>query len=226
MPNLALATVEGGESGFSAGDWVSILLASAAFVVSVASLYYAALRRPSLDVDVISKNLSPGSFDARGMPIDDSAQVKIYLANSGAAGTFVKDVSAPDFEYHGDGPRLWSDLDEKGPHADFGVGRETVLERADARHGPVDVYLARSDEVSTPEDVARRAAKLRGIDVTVRWTFRRPRLLRPWLPELKARDVRVHFEGATYRNNCVAEWRETEETRHLADIAEGRERAS
>jgi hypothetical protein len=57
----------------------------------------------------------------------------------------------------------------------------------------------------------------------VRWTFRRPKLLRPWQPKFKARDLGEYFEGATYLSKCIAEWRKVDATRHLADIVEGKE---
>jgi hypothetical protein len=60
--------------------------------------------------------------------------------------------------------------------------------------------------------------------VTVRWSFRRAKLLRVGQRETKRRHFRVFIDGAPYRDRCVAEWRKTEETQHLADIAEGKDR--
>jgi hypothetical protein len=214
----------GDESAFTAGDWVSVLLAGAAFVVSIASLYYAALRRASLELDVISQTLSPGGFEAPGMPMNDWTPIGIYLANSGAAGTFLEDLDVTDFRYHGDGSPLWSGIDQDRPPASSGIGKGTVFERGDAQSGALHAYLTRPEDVTTAEEVARRAAKLRKVEVTVRWSFRRAKLLRVGQRETKRRHFRVFIDGAPYRDRCVAEWRKTEETQHLADIAEGKDR--
>jgi hypothetical protein len=149
--------------------------------------------------------------------------VTIYLANSGAAGTFVEDIDVTDFKHHGDALTLWSGIDEEIPvAASWGVGKETVFERSDAHRGTLKVYLARSPDIATAEEVARRVAGLRSVEVTVRWAFRRARLLRPGQRETKRNHVHVPIDGATYHNACVAEWREIEATQHLADIAEGK----
>jgi hypothetical protein len=118
------------EAAFTTGDVVSLLVALAALVVAAASLYYAALRRASLDpLDVIFKTLSPGRFEAPGMTSNDVIRMQIYLANSGAAGTFLEDFDVTDFRYHGDGPPLWSGFDQTRKLDVSRVRRGTVLER-------------------------------------------------------------------------------------------------
>lgn len=66
-------------------------------------------------------------------------------------------------------------------------------------------------------------ARLDELEVTVRWAFRRTKLLRPGQRETKRRHVRVFIDGASYREACVLEWRNNEATQYLADIAEGKE---
>src|SRR5687768_1740918 len=84
-------------SSFSATDLVSILLAASAFVVSIASLYYAALRRPSIDLDVISARVAQGNWIAPGMPYEDRVLIQAYYTNSGAAGTFLESLDVTNF---------------------------------------------------------------------------------------------------------------------------------
>lgn len=85
--------------------------------------------------------------------------MQLYLANSGAAGTFLEDLDVTDFRYHGNGPSPWSGIDEKTPPGSTGVGKGTVFERGDAHLGYVHASLALSADVARPEDVARRGGE-------------------------------------------------------------------
>jgi hypothetical protein len=103
------------------------------------------------------------------MTFNDTIQMRIYLANSGAAGTFLEDLDVTDFRYHGDGPPLWSGIDQNEPPSSSRLRTGTVFERGDAHSGALSAGLARPNDVTTAEEIARRVGTPRGVEVTVRW---------------------------------------------------------
>ena len=67
-------------------------------------------------------------------------------------------------------------------------------------------------------------ARLRRVEFTLSWGFRRAKLLLPSRRrETKTRRMRIVLAGADYRQAAVAEWRKTDGLQHLIDLAEGRE---
>lgn len=98
--------------GTSTIEVVSILLAAGAFVVSVASFWFASLRRPSVSVDRIAapNELQSGGWKD-GMVAMPVLHLRFFLANSGASGTVVERFEVADFEEANDGPAIWSGME-------------------------------------------------------------------------------------------------------------------
>jgi hypothetical protein len=72
---------------------VSLIVSGAAFLVSAASLYYATLRRPTLDADLtFPEAVAPDDYFASGLPYRPAWIGHLYIVNTGAAGTFLQSI--------------------------------------------------------------------------------------------------------------------------------------
>ena len=164
-------------SGLSASDLVSVFLAFAAFVVSVASLWFTSLRRPRVEVETIDRAYPLAmSGWAGAMPYDEYVQLWVFVVNSGASGTVMESLDLIDFRERNAGTPLWADFDAR-PTAPTGFSLPLPLERDDAKSGHITRYVRGT--ARNVEEYAQRLATLQEISFTVAWKYRRPNLLRP-----------------------------------------------
>jgi hypothetical protein len=212
--------------GTSTVEVVSILLAAGAFVVSIASLWLTSLRRPNVTVDRIATDHEVRAAGWSGAMVSTTDVVlHFYVANSGASGTVVERLELLDFREVNDVWAIWSGV---APAGGFdGVTFPLAMERDDATMGRVRRQLRLGDGLSIADapTFAARLAGLLSVVLTLEWTFRRPRLFRPWRHEVVRRRSTVMLNTETYRRQNIEHWRSAGggDYARLANIAEGRE---
>lgn len=206
-------------------DWASIVLAGAAFVVSIASLWFTALRRPAVDVEHV---LEPGGYPIGGfswsgeMPSNDhTVTLRLFIANTGATGTVIERLAITSYsEVRQGGPNLY----RLGVSAGADIGIPHAMERDDAKSAWITYRLPYADAevAATAEEIARRLVGLKAMKFKVEWTYRRPKLLRPRRRESITRSAVFTVDARGVLENLVAHWDQHAEFQHLARLAEGR----
>jgi hypothetical protein len=207
--------------GVSATDLTSVILAFAAFVVSIASLWFTALRRPKVEVDLMSDGeLRTGGTD-RALPTGPHVSLNVFLANTGASGTVLTVVDALDYREDNAGLPLWAGV----AYVDVAMPRPRAFERDSGVSTSLAVHLAPNTAVPLDgaEDFARRLRTLRSLTFTLGWQWRRSKF-----PNVRHRETATSSEvvtvsGDRFRLDIIAEWRASETTVDLAHIAEWRD---
>lgn len=223
----------GDGGGLTATEAVSLFLAAAAFVVSIASLWLTSLRRPKVEVDRVESMRSPELLlDSwgNGMPVAHDIKLRIFVANSGASGTVVERFDVVDLVEVNDGKPLWSAVGHlSGP--DVIDALPVALERDDARTFEVNRQLVWHEDLSwlpggpgpAPiEELARRLGTLRSVSVTLTWTYRRPKLPRLRKRERVEARQTLQLDVASGRQQAIDHWRSTVGMGLFANLAEGR----
>src|SRR4051794_12852324 len=121
----------------SATDVVSVLLAAAAFLLSVASFWMTSFRRPDVHVwGLISVEDLPGPYTQR-----NDLEIHSFLANSGASGPFVESLAIDDYREENDQAPIWSGFSGESR----GIEKPIMLDRFEAQH----VTFARGLQLNT-----------------------------------------------------------------------------
>ena len=228
---------------------VSILLAGAALVVSLAALYTTSLRgaEVGLDVEPIGGELGIGGA-TNDRPSDERLRLCVALSNTGAHGALVEAIDLQNVEYIGDQPRLWDGVSNTILSADdswsaYGVVRAPLrppfaLEAGDIEMLYINAPWHPSNDQGKYEpgqapvwSYAERLRGLRSVRVEITWQYRRVsggwRSLIPGMGRTRetVKD-RTEFviDGEAWRDACIAVWREHEYYEAETNaILEGRE---
>jgi hypothetical protein len=212
-------------------DPVSILLAGAALLVSLAALYTTSLRGAEigLDVEIIGGELGRGGA-VNDVPADDRLRLCVALSNTGAHGGLVEGVDLDNVEYIGDSPRLWDGVaqviltsdDVWSPHmTGTTVGLPFALEAGDIQMLYINAPWQPSRDQGKYEpgrapvwSYAERLRGLRSVRVEITWQYRRVaggwRSLVPGMGRTRetVKD-RTEFvvDGQAWRDACIATWK-------------------
>lgn len=154
-------------------------------VVSVGGLYLTALRRADIEVDYIP---STSGISATGLtprrpgnntelPPAGEVSLCLFVSNTGAGGGVLERLEADSLEYLGDAPVLWTGISSQSlrdsPKAVFAsVLLPIALESGDATTVWLRVHLREPDH--SPAEYAAALGGLRGLRLTVGWTYARP----------------------------------------------------
>ncbi len=208
------------------------LLAAAALVVSLASLYTTSLRGAEIWIDVLphprDRELGRGGA-VNNVPADDRLQLLILVSNTGAHGGVVEKVELVRFEYRGPRPRLWAGFhrtifmkDEHWtPHTTHATELPLALEAGEVEtRWLVGIWKHSDDETEHDRGqapvltYAERVRGLRGIKVDAEWTYRR--VAGGWrslIPGRKGRrretaveSTTVELDGQAWIDACRETW--------------------
>jgi hypothetical protein len=115
---LTLATTTVRCENCGGPDFVSLVVAGVALIVSIVSLYLTSLRRVDIDCDLVTQGsrLGDGGF-MNEHPDEKALTVCVFLSNSGAHGAVVESVGLGGFRYIGTKPALWQGISP--PHGVF-----------------------------------------------------------------------------------------------------------
>jgi hypothetical protein len=216
---VSLACSQCQSQGFSVTDLVSIVLAGAAFFVSVASLYLTSLRRPDIDVDPVRHGYEIAARTYSGdMLSGASIDLQLFMANTGSTGTVLESLSV-EYEENNTVARIWSGW---ASAPDMPIALPLAFERDDASSTRIRRMLGWNNDPAIPDadELARRLRGLESLTVTLRWSYRRPGLLQPRRRESHSRSSAFDIDGATIRNQVLGHWRGNVFYAHLADIVE------
>lgn len=208
---------------------VAIVIAGAALLVSLATIYVTALQPADIILEYADEEQpvvrGPG-FAGPVLHYPQSITIPVFAANVGNHGGVMIKIEVCDLVYEGADPPVWT-----------GVGPTTHIppcgyEAGDVKPGIVQAQLV-GDPLTTPEQGAERVRGLTSIRVTVRWTFlRTPGPLKSlWrklshLPqpgsEAITRSFDVSLDCRAYKAEVLAHWRHWKEFHHLVELAGGR----
>ena len=164
-----------------AADLVSLLIALAAFAVSIASLYLTSLRRPKVLVEQFHRKPVLRLLDAgdKNDPPRAEAEVPVFVINTGASPTVVF------FDHEGVRAGVAGDLCSRAELvADF--GSPVVVEKDNAREGSRRLVLSFAFDFNvskTGPDRRRFAERLRDaqpLTLTLTWQYSTTRFPRLW----------------------------------------------
>lgn len=163
----------------------SVLLAAAAFVTSVASLYLTSLRRARIVWDHLPEGdqFEPWSW-SQAIPERPYVAAAVFVSNAGAHSSVLEKWDLEDFRCVGRGPALFNAASyaalrkQPTPH----MNPSTPPWPVDANDGHsyyATAALQTADDVNDSTTYARRLRDLEGLQLTMRWSYRRARVM-PW----------------------------------------------
>jgi len=183
----------------AAVEIVAILLATAALVVSGASLYSTALRGADVGIDRVEWGGDWASDQENFLPKRERVILCLFISNTGAQGGLLEHVTIGRVEYLGNPPRLWKGISgtilSDDPRGETGTETPIALKAGDARTKYLLGFLEAADDEgeyarqdSPLRAYAERLRGFRGLRVEVIWTYRRAAGgWRSLLPEQKQR---------------------------------------
>jgi hypothetical protein len=152
-------------------DYVALLIASAAFTVSVTSLYLTSLRPAEIELDHVRQPEEiqlPGFSGA--FPGETTLVLALFISNAGARGGLFQELRLSDFAYSGEDPPYWVGvtMDVMRP-----VTVPLALEAGDVKTSFLHVRLLPAGGYTRedPTPLARQLRGLASICVLLHWTF-------------------------------------------------------
>jgi hypothetical protein len=211
-PELVECTNCSDETGLVVGV-ASAVLAAVALVVSFWSLYATALRRPKVELEHLAHEGQlawSGWSGELPAPRGASLELWIVLANTGAGATFVATLEVTDsLTCHGQDAGVFTRLERSSPHL-RGEGGKTieqpplVFERGEVEHYRLGALLLLRNDLASGEDVARSLHGLESVSVTVEWSYRRAKSLRPWQRETAHVSAQLRLDASHLRSSALA----------------------
>jgi hypothetical protein len=209
----------------------SSIIALAAFVISLATLYLGLLRPAEISVERSEGLVDELRFTSRG-PVPVSSQVRLVLqaSNFGAHSGVLERVSARWISYEGEGRPIWTGVDgslAETIHA-FGTFQlPAPLQPSDITVFALVINLSRAQfDEDDLESIAASIRGLHGVTLEFSWTYTRaaglpfvwprlPRFLRRHRSQ-RTSSQRVFVDADRYREECLELWRRKKEWAHLA----------
>lgn len=201
---------------------VALVISLAAFVVSCASLYLTSLAPAEIEVDPIGRaEVTPGNFSGPE-PLSNDVYLPLFVSNTGTRGGLLHYVRATGIDVRmKDGVEpFWTAIASEvtmvgavgGPNL-----QALALEAGDVR----TVYIGVNLQLNTGslEEHAARIGALESLAVTVQWSFYRTSPFDA-KRELITKSLIIDVDTRPCRDGTITFWRDKEEFRYLAEIAD------
>jgi hypothetical protein len=213
----------------------ALVIALAALVVSVASLYMTTLSPAEIEIDHIPREDElPGGVFSGPHPQGRELILAVFISNVGAQGGLLEDVQVAGLEWLGTGEPFWIGVEHTGAFRERVRSAATAIKLPTAlESGDVEAAFVMADLQQAPigpEDQARRIAGMTRIAIEIRWKFIRTKGLPVrWrivpasyrrMRERVERSARIEVDANPYRTDAINYWREHTQYADLLELAE------